>query len=449
MGATGYGYYRVSIFLAMFVGYTLYYFNRKTFSFVMPSVMEEVELDKEDLGLITSSQTLAYAISKFISGVLSDQISARWLFSIGLFTVGAINVVFSWSSSVTIFAALWFVNGLGQGFGWPPCGKVLRKWYEPSQFGTWWAVLSCSMNLAGGLGPIVATVMAQTYSWRSILSFSGLTCMVTAALCLLLIKNEPSDVGLPNIEPAAKKGKGASTGESTLRDFLLSPYLWVLSMGFLMVFGVKTACTDWGQLFLIQEKGQSALMGSSYMSALEVGGLVGSIAAGYLSDKAVARQGLRSHGNPRHGLLISMMAGMYVSMYLFRVTVNPDIKEVPIWMKALHPFSVLTGLSEQEIWILSLGALFGFSSCGPIALIGVIASESAPSNYCGTSHAIVALMANVGGFLAGLPFSTIAKHYNWDMAFWVAEVICAVTTVCFFLLRNIRTKMGPVPKKVD
>lgn len=78
-------------------------------------------------GLITSSQTLAYAISKFISGVLSDQMSARWLFSIGLCTVGAVNVVFSWSSTVPMFAGLWFINGLGQGLGWPPCGKVLRK----------------------------------------------------------------------------------------------------------------------------------------------------------------------------------------------------------------------------------------------------------------------------------------------------------------------------------
>lgn len=34
----------------MFVGYTLYYFNRKTFSFVMPAVMAEVPLDKDDLG---------------------------------------------------------------------------------------------------------------------------------------------------------------------------------------------------------------------------------------------------------------------------------------------------------------------------------------------------------------------------------------------------------------
>ena len=38
--------------------------------------------------------------------------------------------------------------------------------------------------------------------------------------------------------------------------------------------------------------------------------------------------------------------------------------------------------------------MFGFSSYGPISLFGVIASESAPSNFCGTSHAVVALMAN-------------------------------------------------------
>lgn len=78
-------------------------------------------------GLITSSQSAAYAISKFVSGVLSDQMSARWLFSSGLLLVGLVNVVFSWSSMVPVFAALWFLNGLAQGLGWPPCGKILRK----------------------------------------------------------------------------------------------------------------------------------------------------------------------------------------------------------------------------------------------------------------------------------------------------------------------------------
>ncbi|KAM3923203.1 glucose-6-phosphate exchanger SLC37A4 isoform 2-T5 [Leptodactylus fuscus] len=432
MGAQGqgYGYYRTLIFGAMFVGYTLYYFNRKTFSFVMPSVMQEIKLDKDDLGLITSSQSAAYAISKFISGVLSDQMSARWLFSSGLCLVGLANVVFSWSSSISVFAILWFFNGLAQGLGWPPCGKVLRKWFEPSQFGTWWAVLSCSMNLAGSLGPIIATLVAASYSWRSTMSFSGLICVGVSVLCLILIKNEPSDVGLKNIEPGPKKGKkgSQSTDETTLKEFLLSPYLWLLCAGYLVVFGVKTCCTDWGQLFLIQDKGQSALIGSSYMSALEVGGLIGSIAAGLLSDRAVAKAGLKNYGNPRHGLLLSMMAGMVVSLFLFRVTVTPG---------------------SSKVWILILGAIFGFSSYGPIALFGVIANESAPSNFCGTSHAIVALSANIGGFLAGLPFSTVAKHYGWDTAFWAAEVTCLAVTIIFFLLRNIKTKMGRLPKKSD
>ncbi|XP_074832888.1 glucose-6-phosphate exchanger SLC37A4 isoform X2 [Carettochelys insculpta] len=429
MVAKGYTRYQTVIFTAMFVGYTLYYFNRKTFSFVMPSIMEEIELDKDDLGLITSSQSAAYAISKFISGVLSDQMSARWLFSSGLLLVGIVNIVFSWSSTVTVFAGLWFLNGLAQGLGWPPCGKVLRKWFEPSQFGTWWAILSTSMNLAGGLGPIVAALMALSYDWRTTLSISGFICVGTSFICLVLIKNEPSDVGLPNIEPGTMKGtKGSSRDDSTLAELLLSPYLWVLSAGYLVVFGVKTCCTDWGQLFLIQERGQSALVGSSYMSALEIGGLVGSIVAGYLSDRAVARVGLSSYGNPRHVLLLSMMAGMSASMYLFRVTITSD---------------------SPKLWILILGAIFGFSSYGPIALFGVIANESAPSNLCGTSHAIVALMANVGGFLAGLPFSTIAKHYSWATAFWVAEITCTISTVAFFLLRNIRTKMGRIPKKID
>lgn len=206
MGASSYGYYRATIFLCMFIGYALYFFNRKTFSFVMPSVMDEIELDKDDLGLITSSQTMAYAISKFISGVLSDKISARWLFSIGLFLVGGINIAFSWSSTVSMFSLLWFINGLGQGCGWPPCGKVLRKWFEPSQFGTWWSVLSCSMNLAGSLGPILVTVLLQYYTWRNILTMSGIICAAFSFICLVFVKNEPKNVGLPSIEAAANKG---------------------------------------------------------------------------------------------------------------------------------------------------------------------------------------------------------------------------------------------------
>uniref|UniRef100_A0A8C7INB0 Solute carrier family 37 member 4 n=1 Tax=Oncorhynchus kisutch TaxID=8019 RepID=A0A8C7INB0_ONCKI len=315
----------------------------------------------------------------------------------------------------------------------------LLKGFEPSQSGTWGAILFCSMNLVGSIGPIIATLMAQSYSWRTTLSISGLSCCVVS-FCDL------------NLSPLP----GSPSDETTFKEFILSRYLWLLSVGYLVVFGVKTACTDWGQLFLIQDKGQSTLIGSSYMSALEVGGLLGSLAAGYFTDKAVAQVGMKSHGNPHHFLLISMMAGMFGSMYLFRVTVTPDSQGIvktlcssnllsePVHYQSMLVSSWFSFLCYKLIWIFFLGATFGFSSYGPIALFGVIVYLNlivSNSNEC-FSHIF-------GGFCSGLPFSTIAKHHGWEMAFWVAEITCLVTTISFFLLRNIRTKMGHIPRKAD
>lgn len=84
---------------------------------------------------------------------------------------------------------------------------VFHQWFEPSQFGTWWSVLCCSMNLAGSLGPILVTVLLRYYDWRTILTMSGVFCAAFSFVCLVCVKNEPKDVGLPGIEAVAKKGK--------------------------------------------------------------------------------------------------------------------------------------------------------------------------------------------------------------------------------------------------
>lgn len=71
MAAKSYEYYRVAIFLCMFMGYALYFFNRKTFSFVMPSMMKEIELDKEDLGEqfrhLSAIETVIWILSLVLS----------------------------------------------------------------------------------------------------------------------------------------------------------------------------------------------------------------------------------------------------------------------------------------------------------------------------------------------------------------------------------------------
>lgn len=62
------------------------------------------------------------------------------------------------------------------------------------------------MNLAGSLGPILVTVLLQYYDWRTVLTMSGAFCATFSFVCLVFVKNEPKDVGLPSVEAAAKKG---------------------------------------------------------------------------------------------------------------------------------------------------------------------------------------------------------------------------------------------------
>lgn len=69
------------------------------------------------------SQVLVF--HKFSLSVIASRFA---LISVtGLVLSGGATVLFSTSSSLTMFAALWFLNGFAQGAGWPACAKLLKK----------------------------------------------------------------------------------------------------------------------------------------------------------------------------------------------------------------------------------------------------------------------------------------------------------------------------------
>src|SRR6476661_1283202 len=74
---------RLQVFIGIFVGYAGYYLIRKSFSMVMPDLIER-GYTKADLGVALSSISIAYGISKFVMGTVSDRSNARIFLSIGL-----------------------------------------------------------------------------------------------------------------------------------------------------------------------------------------------------------------------------------------------------------------------------------------------------------------------------------------------------------------------------
>ncbi len=121
---------------------------------------------------------MAYTISKFFGGILTDLLSCRILFGSGLILSGLLNVAFKKNSPVSNLKALFSLKkyvlkihkqmysiystsillGLVQGPAWPCCAKILQNWLPKTSFATWWSILSTSANLAGALGKILKNI---------------------------------------------------------------------------------------------------------------------------------------------------------------------------------------------------------------------------------------------------------------------------------------------------
>ena len=123
-----YRHWRLHILLTMYLGYAVFYFTRKSFNFAMPDMLADGMLDKSDIGMLWTLFYITYGCSKFFSGIISDRANPRYFMGIGLMATGVINILFGLSSALWMFAALWVANAFFQGWGWPPCSKLLTSW---------------------------------------------------------------------------------------------------------------------------------------------------------------------------------------------------------------------------------------------------------------------------------------------------------------------------------
>lgn len=402
------------IFSVIFFGYAMFAYNRKGVSFTIPKLLEE-GLENDQVGLILSSQNLAYAISKFLGGIISDKLSSRILFSSGLLISGLAAALFAIVDSVPLFTLAWFLNGLAQGVGWPAIAKLLKNWFDPAELGTWWSMASASANLSGCLAPFVATFIILNYGWRFSLTFVGGLTILAAVISYLFIQDSPlktTQNQCPNnTGKVESKPKPKTQTNSPMKLLLCTEFVWIISICYLVVSCIKTSLTDWSQMYLMLDCKQTSLVANSFVSSVEFGGFLGGIAAGYLSDiymKKVlqGRKELPPRGHPRMTIGLAFAVVTAACLYMFYHHIND---------------------STSVIFINQLGMVLGASVYGQIAIFGVVATQSVASEMSGTSHAIAALAANIGSIMAGLPFATIAKHYSWSYVFLVLMVMTLFT----------------------
>ena len=288
--------WRWSLYISLFLGWCCYYLCRKSFPSSTPNLIAEAGLTKDDIGVISSSFAVSYGFSKFFNSLLSDHVSARKMFSVGLVLSGLGCLLFPGSvSSIPISAALWFAEGVIQGLGWAPCAKLLKVWYPPSQMGTWWSILSSAGNVAAGTSPLLFTYLSSVFSWRVGFYIIG-TITVTLGLAVVLtIKDSPSELGVEltfeNSKSDDSNKHKHETSPPMLRWYsvLLYKDLWVVSVGYAVLYAVKMSIADWSLLYFMQVAGKPQAVAAACIGTMQFGAIVGLLCTGYVSDRIMTQ----------------------------------------------------------------------------------------------------------------------------------------------------------------
>ena len=398
---------RLVTFTGMVLGYAVYYFTRLSFTYVGLAMRSDLGLSMVQLGAISSLFPLAYMNSKFLSGVLSDVLGSPVLiFSLGLMCTGVLNIAFSTANTVPIFTLIWLLNGLFQGCGATPCNKMLVNWFPARSRGKWWSSWNASHNVGGFLIPLLAGGLAARYSWRAGMMGPGIIALVAGALALVFMKDAPEKVGLPSAEewaaPRFAETATSQTSQETSQEteddeetgqlwkqLLRNKFLWCMAAMHFFIYFIRQGVLNWAHFYIMDEFGVPAMEATARVSGFELGGLLGCIVAGQVSDWLISRYPQRGAAGLRAQVMVAY--SLAAAAAVFTLWVGPPVALVQ-WTSM---------------------AAFGFAIYGPQTLITMTGVETVPRRAAATAGGLLAYPAQLGSMCAGLPFALLVQNYGW------------------------------------
>ncbi len=398
-----YAYWRRRIFYSIYLGYVVYYFTRKSLTFVVPHLVD-LGYSMSDVGILGTILYISYGISKFVSGIFADRANPRYVMSIGLILTGLTNIFFGMSSSLVVFAIFWGLNGWFQGWGWPPCTKQLTFWFSKSERGKMWSLKSTSHNVGGALVPLLVAYICTSLDWRWGMIVPGIIALIVGAWLIERLRDIPQTLGLPSVERFRgeldeggrlenEKEEVLSTKEILFKHVLNNKAVWILSLSYFFVYVVRTGLNDWATLYLKNEKGYELITAASSITWFEVGGFLGILVSGWASDYFF--QGRRVP------FMILCALGLLLTVALFWC-VPPGYVFVDMFL----------------MWML------GFLIFGPQLLVGLAAAEFVDKKAACTANGFAGCFAYIGAAATGYPLGKIIDIWKWQ-GFFMTLFLCS------------------------
>lgn len=384
------------------------------------------------LGLLDTTFLLAYTFGLVMNGWLADQVDIRRFLGMGMICAGAASMFLGFAHgfgihSISYFLTFSALSGYSQSVAWPCVITVMGRWF-PRGFhmrGFIMGVWNANISLGNIFGSIITSLCVEWgmhhANWPLGFKLPGFILCIMGLLVLGFLEVHPTD-------PRVGSEDDVETSELSLiedPDFshmepLLPPdhpsLMRVLMIPGLVAFGgclffakmSQQALLFWGPYFL-QTLGFSSKDAGYLSSFYDVGGLLGGIGAGWLSDLLGERRGTAS-------VIFLTLSAIMLKVY----------------------FEVTETVANQTEWNIVLMILVGFWVNGPVSLITTAVSADLGSHpilngderLAGSVAGIIDGLGSLGGavqaFVLGVLYGDSVGNFLMGVSLLAAAILMGV-----------------------
>ena len=380
--------------LCSMIAYAFFYVTRKNLSMAQPEMLAQGVITKEALGTILTVHGVLYGFSRFVNGFWADRLNGRIFMTVGLALSALMNLMFGCTSLTLLFAVFWIANGWTQGMGFPPCAKMLTHWIHPKELATKMSIWNTSHSFGSAMAlGLCSLLFALGFGWRWCFYVPAALAGLAAVFCFFCVKDGPHEDGLPELDLSDVRGtQDCTDGTRTVTDadrrrlVFRNRVIWLCAMANFFVYVVRFGFLDWGPTFLKEYKGIEVSKGGLMIIAFELAAVVGTVFAGWITDKVFSGRGVRTC------VFCMLFAGLCA---------------IGFWY-------LPAGAAIWQATLLLMGT--GFFIYGPQALIGIVAAQQATNDAAAMANGFMGIMGYAATTVSGLGIALISKHFGWNAA---------------------------------
>ncbi|UCE52037.1 MAG: MFS transporter [Desulfobacterales bacterium] len=390
------------------------FFHRLCPAVIALDIQSSFDISGTLLGVLGSAYFYAYAIMQLPTGLMADSWGPRKTVSAFFVLAGMGSILMGVAPNLATAILGRVLVGLGVSTVFVCNFKLLSEWFSARQF----VIMGGAFMAMGGIGALSSSAplawVSNVMGWRMTLAAVGIVTLLMAALVYALVRNRPSEIGLP---PIRLDRKEVQTEMSLLKGITMvvtSGRFWPIAIWAFCVIGIGFAIGGlWGGPYLMQVYGLSKAAAGGVLSTFAMALIFGSPLLSWLANRF-----------GRKPVLIGCSLVLMAVCGLLSWFVN--------------------SLTLPTLYILFFGL---FLSSGPVGtIIAAVSKELFPITMSGTSVGTVNLFPFIGAAVfqviigavltSGSPGQTGYALVNFRYMFLICLAGAALSLAVAFLLKE-------------